>query len=65
MYDEKRKFMEKYKMLDDDTKNRIFTKEQRQVIDAQLFFEKMFNDPAFYNAVEQAVGEVVYEEFTQ
>lgn len=65
MCNEKREFIEKYKMLNDQQKETLFTKEQRQAIDAYVFFEKMFNDPALYKAVEQAVGEAVYEEFNQ
>ena len=51
-----------YSMLNEEQKNKIFTKEQKEVLDKFIFFNKMFNDPSFYKAVCESIGEVVYEE---
>lgn len=56
-----KEILEMYEMLNEEQKNKIFTSEQRKILDGQLFFKKLFNDPSFYNAVETAVGEAVYE----
>ena len=39
-----------------------FTAEQVKIMQAMRFFNKLYNDSAFYKAVEKAIGEVAYEE---
>lgn len=36
------------------------TAEQVKIMATQRFFHKLFNDPQFYKAVEQAIGEEAY-----
>ena len=60
-----KQMLDMYQMLNEEQKNKIFTAEERRVIETQIFFEKMFNDPAFYKAVQTAVGEELYKEFTK
>ena len=38
------------------------TAEQVKAMASMRFFNKLFNDPAFYKTVEKAVCEAVYEE---
>lgn len=57
-----KKMLDMYQMLNDEQKNKIFTAEERKVIEAQIFYERMFSDPAFYKAVEMEVCKMFYEE---
>ena len=56
-----KQMLEMYQMLNDEQKNEIFTAEERKVIEAQIFYERMFSDPSFYKAVEMEVCEMFYE----
>ena len=51
-----------YRKLNEEQRNKIFTKEQIDCLNKADFFDGLFNDSAFYKAVETAVGEAVYEE---
>lgn len=51
-----------YRMLNEEQRNRIFTKEQKECLDKADFFDRLFGDSEFYKTVETAVGEAVYEE---
>lgn len=42
-----------------------FSEDEILAIQSQVFYFKMFNDPAFYNAVKTAVGSQLYAEFTR
>ena len=41
-----------------------FSKDEVKVFQGMRFFEKLYNDKAFYNVVCNAVGEAIYEDFT-
>ena len=60
------KEMEKYIINMSEEKFEEFSKgctaEQVKTMQAMRFFNKLYNDSAFYKAVETAVGEAVYEE---
>lgn len=51
-----------YRQLNEEQRNKIFTKEQIECLDRLDFFDRLFTDSAFYKAVETAVSEVAYEE---
>ena len=51
-----------YRQLNEEQRNKIFTKEQIDCLNKADFFDRLFTDKAFYKAVETAIGEAVYEE---
>lgn len=53
--------LEMYRQLNEEQRNKIFTKEQIECLNKADFFDRLFNDSVFYKAVENAVGEAVYE----
>lgn len=60
------KEMEKYIINMSEEKFEEFSKgctaEQVKTMQAMRFFNKLYNDSAFYKVVEKAIGEVAYEE---
>lgn len=58
------KFFELYNQLSDKQKQVIFG-ENKQIIDKQNAYDKLFSDTAYNNVVQTAVGESVYEELTR
>lgn len=59
----RKEFLDLYVQLNEKQKKSIFTDEQIVIFDSMVTLEKMFNDPAFYNAIETAVAEAAYEDF--
>ena len=59
----RKEFLDLYVQLNEKQKKSIFTDEQIVIFDSMVTLEKMFNDSAFYNAIETAVAEAVYEDF--
>lgn len=57
-----KEMLKMYRQLNEEQRNKIFTKEQKECLDKADFFDRLFTDSAFYKAVETAVGEVAYEE---
>lgn len=57
-----KEMLKMYRQLNEEQRNKIFTKEQIDCLNKADFFDRLFNDGAFYKAVETAVGEAVYEE---
>ena len=57
-----KEMLEMYKQLNEEQRARIFNEEQRKCLDSLIFFEKLFSDKKFYNAVEKAIGEEAYKE---
>lgn len=53
-------FLKKYANFSEETKQKCFTKSQRELLEKLCFFNKMFNDPAFYDKVYTAVATEVY-----
>ena len=51
-----------YRLLNEEQRNKIFTKEQIECLYRLDFFDRLFTDKAFYKAVETAVGETIYDE---
>ena len=60
------KEMEKYIINMSEEKFEEFSKgctaEQVKIMQAMRFFNKLYNDSAFYKVVEKAIGEVAYDE---
>lgn len=56
-----KEMLEMYRQLNEEQRNKIFTKEQIECLNKADFFDRLFNDSVFYKAVENAVGEAVYE----
>lgn len=59
----RKEFLDLYVQLNEKQKKSIFTDEQIVLFDSMVTLEKMFNDPAFYHAIETSVAEAVYEDF--
>lgn len=59
----RKEFLKLYTQLNAEQKKKIFTEEQIILFDKMVSLEKMFNDPAFFYAVQSAVAEAVYEDF--
>nr|DAO90271.1 MAG TPA: hypothetical protein [Caudoviricetes sp.] len=59
----RKEFLDFYIKLNEKQKKEIFTDEQIVIFDNMVTLEKMFNDPAFFYAVQSAVAEAVYEDF--
>ena len=59
----RKEFLKLYTQLNAEQKKNIFTEEQIVLFDKMVSLEKMFNDPAFFYAVQSAVAEAVYEDF--
>ena len=59
----RKEFLKLYTQLNAEQKKKIFTEEQIVLFDKMVSLEKMFNDPAFFYAVQSAVAEAVYEDF--
>ncbi len=57
-----KELLERYKQLNEEQRAKIFNEEQRKCLDGLIFFEKLFGDKQFYNAVEKAIGEEAYKE---
>lgn len=55
-------FLNMYVKLSQEQKERIFTKEQIEIIEKEISFIKMFERPDFYNAVRDTIAEEVYNE---
>ncbi len=51
-----------YRQLNEEQRNRTFTKEQIDCLNKADFFDRLFTDSTFYKAVEKAVCKAVYEE---
>lgn len=63
--------IEMFEKLDDESQMELLNsdnpeiKEAIRCINFFRFFEKMNNDPSFYEAVKKAVGEALYEELNK
>lgn len=57
-----KEMLKMYRQLNEEQRNKIFTKEQIDCLNKLDFFDRLFTDSEFYKAVETAVGEVAYEE---
>ena len=55
-------FLNMYLKLSQKQKERIFTKEQKEIIEKEISFIKMLERPDFYKAVRDAIAEEVYNE---
>ena len=55
-------FLNMYLKLSQDQKERIFTKEQKEIIEKEISFIKMLERPDFYKAVRDTIAEEVYNE---
>jgi hypothetical protein len=62
MTKEMTEMLDMFVLLTDEQQKRIFTEEQIRILKTADFYRRLFNDPSFYKAVEQAVGEAVYNE---
>ena len=51
-----------YRQLNEEQRNKIFTKEQIDCLNKADFFDRLFTDSEFYKAVEKAVCKAAYEE---
>ena len=58
---EMNEMLDLYVLLNEEQKAKIFTAEQIKVLNTADFYRRLFNNKQFYNAVEKAVGEAVYE----
>lgn len=56
-----KEFLNVYQGLSEEEKAQ-FTPEQRRVIEMQISFKKLFDDPMFYKTVQQAICEAIYEQ---
>ena len=58
---EMNEMLDLYVLLNEEQKAKIFTAEQIKILNTADFYRRLFNNKQFYNAVEKAVGEAVYE----
>jgi hypothetical protein len=65
MTKEMNEMLDLYLQLNDEQRERIFSPEQIKILNTAYFYRKLFNDPSFYRAIEQAVGEMVYKTLRQ
>lgn len=57
-----KKMLKMYRQLNEKQRKKIFTKEQIECLNEADFFDRLFSDRKFYQEVETAFGEEVYEE---
>lgn len=56
-------FINLYSKLNEEQRKSIFDDELKKRADAIVFFEKLFTNEQFYEKVQQAIAEAVYDEF--